>query len=79
MQIETTVSTMITTALKRGMSFKQVRDRVPALAAKQLGISVPEFHAQLAKLECRTGFEGLVVRVVSQFSPAERAEIARRK
>ena len=74
-----TVEDTIVLAFKRGMSFKQVEQRVPAAVAKQLSITEAEFHARLEAHEANFGFSTLVTNLLSKFSRAEQIAIARRK
>ena len=76
-----TLEYMMYEGFRNGMSFKQVKDRIPALAAKKLGITVAQFHQQLEAIsgpsDCN--FKDLADRVVAKFTPAEQRAIARRK
>ena len=69
------LATALTTSFKNGMSFKQVRERVPAHLSRKLGVDESEFHATLNRVEGRNGFETLVTRVVNSLTPAERARV----
>jgi hypothetical protein len=77
-----TLETALETALRNGMSFKQLSQRIPAHVAKQLGITVQQFHAQLEEVYAVGGepFFTIFADVLARkFTPAERAAIARRE
>ena len=76
-----TIEYMLYEGLRNGMSFKQIKQRVPVLAAQKLGITVAQFHD---RLEAASGprdaaLNAIAQRVVAKFSPTEQREIARRK
>lgn len=81
MQVLVVLEPMLVQAFKNGMSFKQVKARVPALAARKMGITEAQFHVLLEESsgprDCN--FDTLAQRVISQFSPAEQRAIALRK
>jgi hypothetical protein len=72
---------MLVQGFKNGMSFKQVKARIPGLCARKMGITEQQFHAML---EAEAGprdraLNDLVERIVAQFTPAEQRAIALRK
>lgn len=76
-----TLESMIYEGLRNGMSFKQIKARIPAIAARKLNITVQQFHAQL---EAEAGprdraLDVMAQRIAAKFSPAEQLAIARRK
>lgn len=77
MSIVTTVEQMITLGFKNGMSFAQVTARVPTLAAKQMRITVPQFHQQFDEESLET-IDEMVKRITQQFTPEEQAAILAR-
>ena len=81
MSVIATLEPMLIQGFKNGMSFKQVRDRMPGLAARKLNITEKQFHAQLEIEFGRTNnvMDALAARVVSQFTVAEQQAIGRRK
>ena len=81
MSVIATLEPMLVQGFKNGMSFKQIKARIPALAARKLNITEAEFHAQL---EAESGprdraLDDLAQRVVSNFTPSEQRAIALRK
>jgi hypothetical protein len=76
-----TIEPMLYEGLRNGMSLKQVKVRMPVLAARKLGITVADFHRLL---EDEAGpadreLNALADRVVALFSPTEQRKIALRK
>lgn len=81
MQVLVVLEPMLVQAFKNGMSFKQVKARIPGIAAKKMGITEAQFHVLLEEASGPhdRAFDDLALRVVSQFSPAEQRAIALRK
>lgn len=73
-----TVETMLEQGLRNGMSFKQLRERVPGLAAKKLGISEADFHQQLEGMTDNS-MDAMCNRIAAKFTPAQRVEIGARR
>jgi hypothetical protein len=65
-----TTNENITTALRNGMTLKQISDRVPAITAKQLKLTVSEFHTKLNELSDYT-IDVMVMLIVNSFSDEE--------
>jgi len=75
-----TVEGMIVQGLRNGMSLDQIKDRVPVVAARQLNLTVSEFHR---KFEAEadgdvTNLNMMVQQIISQFTPEEQRAIAKR-
>lgn len=76
-----TLEYMIYEGLRNGMSFKQIKQRIPALVAQKLGITVAQFHAKLEELSGPrdSALNACAERVAAKFSPSEQGAIALRK
>lgn len=80
MSVIAVLEPMMVQAFKNGMSFKQVRDRLPGLVARQLKITEAEFHA---RLEAESGqfdraLNALADRITAHLTPKERHRVAQR-
>lgn len=78
-----TLTDSLEQGMRNGMSFKQLRQRIPAFVARKLSISEQDFHAQLEAANSVASNDlvlELIVQVVaSKFTPAEQRAIAARK
>src|SRR4051812_31060572 len=77
-----TLTDSLEQGLRNGMSFKQLKARIPAFVARKLGFTEQQFHAQLTEAEQVGGdliMQLVAELVASKFTAAERAEIATRK
>ena len=81
MQVLAVLEPMLVQAFKNGMSFKQVKARVPALAARKMGVTEAKFHDLLEEASGPRdrAFDDLAQRVISNFTPSEQRAIALRK
>jgi len=72
---------MMIQGFKNGMSFRQVRDRMPALVARKMRISEAEFYILLEREAgpADQALNSLVDRITAQFSPAEKLKVLARK
>lgn len=75
-----TVEGMIVQGLRNGMSLEQIKERVPSVAARQLNLTIDQFHRQFeAEADGDvTNLNIMVQQIVSQFTPEEQRAIANR-